>query len=32
MTIIGPREIDATNNADIYDTYKYFYLNEKEHE
>ena len=32
MLILGSKEIDTINNADIYDTYKNLYLSEKERE
>ena len=32
VLIFGSKEIDTINNAHIYDTYKYLYLNEKEYE
>ena len=30
VLMLGSKDIDTTNNSDIYDTYKYLYLSEKE--
>ena len=30
--MLGSKEIDVTNNSDVYDTYKDLYLSEKERE
>ena len=30
--MLGSKEIDTINISDIYDTFKDFYMNEKEHE
>ena len=32
MLILGSKDVDMINNADIYDTYKDLYLSEKERE